>query len=362
LLPAIARVEDFVWLAERHGVVFQLSSAVELQDGARVAPQLAEALRQSRKNQVLSALSLSAELLRVLDLFEPAGLDAVAVKGPTLSLRTYGDSAARRYGDIDLLLRHSEIQRAGEILVAAGFVGSVSSRQMETGKTPGQYLFRRGDSGVLVELHTERTLRYFPQPVPIEDFLQRRITVALDNRPVPALALEDEFVLISIHGAKHFWERLMWIADIAAVVNRHPEIDWARVRKSAAAVGAERMVRLALFLATHFLRVPVPDEMKREVAADAACPRIAKKIETWLPYAGHEPPALAQRALFRLQMRGRVLAGARYLTRLSLSTTEEDWSSESEDSDESAAKSSSLRESLRRPFRLAKKYRRSPDS
>jgi len=41
---------------------------------------------------------------------------------------------------------------------------------------------------------------------------------------------------------------------------------------------------------------------------------------------------------------------------LSLSTTEEDWPS-----DQQSAKGS-LRDSLRRPFRLARKYRRNPNA
>jgi len=44
-------------------------------------------------------------------------------------------------------------------------------------------------------------------------------------------------VLNCIHGAKHFWERLMWPADIAAIVARHPEIAWERVRQAARSVG-----------------------------------------------------------------------------------------------------------------------------
>jgi hypothetical protein len=147
----------------------------------------------------------------------------------------------------------------------------------------------------------------------------------------------------------------MWIADVAAMVHHHPELDWNRVRQSAAQVGAGRMVRVALLLAERLLRVPVPAEMKREVAADSGCLLMITKIESWLPYAGYDPPRLAQRALFRLRMRGHLLAGARYLTRLSLSTTEEDWSRAPQ------SPAASLGETLRRPFRLAKKYRRNPD-
>ena len=112
------------------------------------------------------------------------------------------------------------------------------------------------------------------------------------------------------------------------------------------------MVRVALLLAERTLQAPIPAEMSTEIESDRACLRIVNKIESWLLYAGQQPPALLARALFRFQMRGRLLAGAGYLTRLTLSPTEEDWI---EGSNERAA---SLRESLRRPFRLARKYRR----
>ena len=349
-------------LAEKHGVVAQLIAGLESldvgphqPDSPRQIPSaLLPSLRDARKVQTVSALALSAELFRILDLLQNAKLDTAVIKGPSLALRAYGDAAARHYGDIDLLLRHSQVPQASQILTSAGFQAHVPPTAMLAGKTPGQYFFRRAQSGAVFELHTERTLRYFPRPLPVEDFFQRQTTLSLDGRQLPVLSAEDEFVLISIHGAKHFWERLMWISDVAAMVHRHPELSWTSVRQSAAAVGAERMLRIALLLAERLLRVPVPAEMKREVADDSACLPMVTKIESWLPYAGYDPPPLAQRALFRLRMRGHLLAGARYLTRLSLSTTEEDWSRDPQ------SPAASISETLRRPFRLAKKYRRNP--
>jgi hypothetical protein len=337
-------------------VVAQLSAALERQEESRVPRLLTDAVRQSRKNQTLSTLSLSAELFRILDLFQSASLDTAVVKGPGLSQRAYGNPASRDYGDIDILLRHSDVARASQLLIATGLEPRISDRELRSGKTPGQYFFRRHESGAAIELHTERTLRYFPRPLPIEAFFQRKTNVDIDGHAIPVLSLEDEFVFISIHGAKHFWERLMWIADIAAVVHRHPQLDWSRVRQTAAEVGAERMVRVAVLLAERLLRISMPVEMKRRVVADKSCASIVRKIESWLPYAGYEPPLLAQRALFRLRMRGHLLAGTRYLTRLSFSTTEEDWSPDAA----APSPASSLHEALRRPFRLAKKYRRNP--
>ena len=348
-----AGVSDaFLALAEVHGVAAQVASALRRARDLQLPPLLRDELRAHHRNQAVSTIALAAELFRILELFESARIEAAVVKGPVLSVRAFGDPAVRHYGDVDLLLRHSDVQRASEIVTGAGFVPRVSASDIAAGRTPGQYFFRRGESGAVIELHTERTLRYFPRPLPIEDFFRRKTAITLDGRRVPALSAEDEFVLISIHGAKHLWERLVWVSDIAATVHRRPALDWGRIRQSASAVGAERMIRVALLLAERILRTPVPEEMRREVDDDAACLHMVKKIESWLPYAGYDPPPIAERALFRLRMRGHLLAGAAYLTRLSLSTTEEDWSR----SRRSAA--ASLSETLRRPFRLARKYRK----
>lgn len=346
-------VARFVALAQSHGVTGYLTQKLRPGGGVlRFAELAQDALREARRRQSLATLALVGELFRVQEILQEARIPAVVVKGPVLSARAFGDPDARHYSDIDFLLCNADIARASRSLAAAGFQPRIPAEAIRAQKDPSQYMFRRAGTGCLIELHTERTMRYFPRGLPIEDFFLRKTTVAIDGRSVSALALEDELVLISIHGAKHFWERLMWISDVAALVHRHPEIDWTRVRRTAADVGAERMVRVALLLTERLLRVPVPAEMRREVDADGACLAIVKKIESWLPYAGQEPPQLVQRALFRFRMRGHLLEGARYLTRLSLSPTEEDWSA---DADGAAT---SLRESLQRPFRLAKKYRR----
>lgn len=172
----------------------------------------------------------------------------------------------------------------------------------------------------------------------------------VEGREIPALCLEDELVLNCIHGAKHFWERLMWPADIAAIVSRHPEIAWERVRQSAREVGAERMVHVGLLLAESLLGVPVPAAMAANTNADSAARDLVRQVEGWLPTAGYQPPSLRQRAMFRLKMGGGGLIGAAYLLRLSLSPTEEDWTEGGEE------RGSRVWEAIKRPFRLMRKY------
>jgi hypothetical protein len=352
LLAEVVDVNSLFCLADKHGIIGHLVSAIALIPETTISSPLLQALRDRYRQQSLFTLTIAAELFRIRDLLCPSSIEFAVVKGPVLAQRAYGDPAARSYSDLDLLVRSADIPRAVALLAAAGYESRIPVEAIRAGKIPGQYFFRGPRTNTIVELHTEKTLRYFPLPLPIEKYFQRRTSLLLDGQLLPALSLEDEFVLICIHGAKHFWERLMWISDVAAIVHRQPEIDWKRIQQSAVEVGAERMVRLALLLAERLLRAPMPLAMKNEVARDSSGARLAAQIENWLPFAGCATPPVAQRAFFRFRVAGSGVAGARYLTRLSFSPTEEDWLPESESA------SHRLAEILRRPFRLVKKYRR----
>ncbi|HET6929647.1 MAG TPA: nucleotidyltransferase family protein [Candidatus Acidoferrum sp.] len=339
-------------LAEEHGVLGVVTGRLK-ESGHAGMPAEAWAKLQSRMYaQHIFTLSMTAELFRILDTFEQAGIKTILVKGPIVSLLAYGDPAVRSYVDLDLLVRDTSILPASRILAGLAFDADVPEAAILAGKIPGEYLFRRSGGQQLVELHTERTFRYYPRSMRIEDLFARQRRISLEGREVSALSLEDEFVLNCIHGAKHFWERLMWPADIAAIVARHTEIVWERVVQAAKDVGAVRMVNVALLLAESLLGVPVPAEMAANAKADRAAIDLVRQVESWLPSAGYNPPPLIQRALFRQKMAGGGLEGMAYLVRLSLSPTEEDWAEGNED------RGSRVWESIKRPFRLMRKYGR----
>jgi putative nucleotidyltransferase-like protein len=145
---------------------------------------------------------------------------------------------------------------------------------------------------------------------------------------------------------------LMWIADVAALVSRQTDIDWERVADSARALGAERMVHAGLRLASDLLKTQLPGKVQEPALADVVAARLAKQCCQWLPAAGNAPPGLFERAVFRLRMRGGLIAAPAYLLRLSFSPTEEDWKDDGEGS------ANKFVEVVRRSFRLARKYGR----
>ena len=337
-------------LADEHSVQGLVMKRLEEIEFAGVPMSAREKLQNRMRAQHLFTLSMTAELFRILEDFSLAKIETILVKGPLISVLAYGDPAVRSYVDLDLLLRHRDIQSATGRMLAMGFAPHVPEATIRAGKIPGEYLFTRPGTQRIVELHTERTFRYYPKAMRVAELFVRSRRMLLESREVPALSLEDELVLNCVHGAKHFWERLMWVSDVAAVVAGHPEIDWDKARQAAADVGAERMLRVGILLGVTLFGVKPPPAMADDLRKDRMSERLCLQILAWLPYAGYEPPLLQRRVMYRMRIAGGGITGAAYLLRLSLSPTEEDWEEGTE------KRRSWLRDAVRRPFRLLRKY------
>ncbi len=330
-------------------LVLLIDRLEDLQQAA--PPETRETLREWQRRHTMSTLSLTTEMFRLLDHFAGLRIETLVTKGPALSVRCYGEPGMRQYGDLDLIVRDADMQRVTEAMIALGYAPKVPLSAIQASKFPGEYAFYRPATDLLVEFHTERTFRYHPRRLPIENLFARRSSVTIDGRAVPALSIEDELVLICIHGAKHFWERLMWIADVAALISKN-QVDWDRAMSAAREVGAEKILRLGLRLAMDVAGATLPEQLAAQVRADFSATRLAAQITKRLLAADARGMGIVERAAFRVKMRGGFWDGLAYLVRLSLSPTEEDWVAGAE------TERSWLRDALGRPLRLAKRHSR----
>lgn len=342
-------------LAEEHGLLAALSSAVAQTAEPSIPVVAQQKLKEFHRAQLIFSLGLTSELFRLLERLAAAKLETVVTKGPVLSVRCYGDPAMRQYTDLDLIVRTNDIQRSTEMMLGLGYEPRIPLQAIASRKIPGEYVFRRPDTGLLVEFHTEHTLRYYPRRLPLEKVLARKAWVCIDHRQVPALSVEDELVLICIHAAKHLWERLAWVADVAALLANNPNGNWQNARSSAEEVGAERMLRVGLRLAADLLRAPLPPEITAYVRSDTTAIQLAEQIAERLTMSDSLRTGILSRAAFRMKTRGGFFPGLAYLLRLSLSPTEDDWSSKP------GSNRPSVIDAIGRPFRLARKYQRSAE-
>jgi hypothetical protein len=152
---------------------------------------------------------------------------------------------------------------------------------------------------------------------------RRLIAVELCGRRVTTFSIEDTLVMLCVHGSKHFWERLLWILDVAQLV-RIQKVDWTLLKAIAAELDSTRVVLLGLYLAHDWFGSPLPAQLREEIRRDGAIRELAEKVGE--QFAGISGPTVGvvPRALLRIRMRDGIAQGLRHTWRLALSPTESD--------------------------------------
>jgi SAM-dependent methyltransferase len=323
---------DVVATATRNRVEALLERHLSAQGSGRVPPETMSSLRETAHVTGQRSLWSAGKMVELVDLFERGGVLAVPYKGPTLAARAYGNFALRPSGDLDFALRQRDVPRACQLLTGAGYRAEVDlSRERDSHffarGAVGQYCFFSSSRTVMVELHTEKTLRYFPVPLDWEGLSRRLEPVAIGGREVRTFSAEDTFILLCVHGAKHFWGRLSWICDLAELAQISRGVDWELTEELAARMSCRRMWMLGLWLARALLDAPLPQPVLQRVQADPVVAALGRKVQTQLFSRRQMLPGVSQRLLFRMQSHERIRQGIRQCVRTATRITEEDWRS-----------------------------------
>lgn len=288
---------------------------------------LAQSKNAARANTV-RCLYLVAELNKILELFQAQGIQSIPYKGPVLARQVYGEITLREFEDLDIILRQRDLPRAHEIMLGLGYRAKfpwILSPRAAASLVPGEYNYHDAERRIMVELHTEMTLRHFPVVPNLDHFSQKLVPVDLSGRQVQSFRPEDLLPILCIHGSKDFWERISWVADISELVQAYPQLDWDAVRRRAESLRAHRMLFLGLTLAARLLDAPAPLEIIQSTTSDGAIAAVAREVEERLLSHEFMPLDAADRFHFRRRLVPGALAGWRYAIRLAVVPAEEDW-------------------------------------
>src|SRR5579883_220899 len=250
---------DLIWnSAAVHGLTPLLCKHIEECAGHLLPRELRERLAREFRACACHNLRLTAELLRVLEGLGRNQVCAAPYKGPVLAELAYGDIALRDFCDLDLLVPQRQIAAARQTLRGLGFEPELRDPPGPDcdRRIPGQYVYR-DSAGIMLELHTELTLRYFPKTIEIDEICDRRRAVNLAGRQVLTFSPEDTLLFLMVHGSKHIWERVGWIADLAALLEREP-LDWGVLLYRANVWGVSRMVLIGAGLCGELFDTNLP--------------------------------------------------------------------------------------------------------
>src|SRR5207249_3213245 len=113
-------------------------------------------------------------------------------------------------------------------------------------------------SGVSIDVHWRLVPTYFASAFDEPDGWESLRTVTLAGRRVHTLAPEPLLLFLCPHGAKHMFERLGWICDVARFLIVTPDLDWPAILAPARRTRALRQLLLGIRLAADLLSAPLP--------------------------------------------------------------------------------------------------------
>lgn len=267
-------------------------------------------------------LTHARELVRLLGALETGGVEALAYKGPTLAAHAYGDLALRQFGDLDLLVRPSDAERAVALLAEQGYggapwpQGAAVARHLERVHV---HALRNANDSIEVELHWAFMPHEFSFDTDLDSWWRRMERRPFAGMSVRALPAEELLLVLCAHGCRHLWVRLKSVCDIAALISREERLDWRRAFRVAEAAGARRILALGLALARDLVGGGLPPEVSRLVDAEPAVRALVAHVRERLFDDEMCQPASAAAQLFYLRSRERwsdkASHGTRYLRR-----------------------------------------------
>jgi hypothetical protein len=183
-------------------------------------PEIAGKLKEFSARIADQSQSLAGESARLHMLFDKAGIPIVFFKGATLAMLAYWALDLKHGRDIDLLIDPDSVQRGIAVLRIAGYepvhaIPAAPALFRKWISTAKDFEFIHRTRRIVVELHWSLVQNVFQSAQFRKYACTREVRIA-EGVSLPTLSDEGLFVYLCVHGARHGWFRLKWLADLSA--------------------------------------------------------------------------------------------------------------------------------------------------
>lgn len=246
-------------LAKRHRVIGFLHHGLTAA-GIVHPPKLAPHYQQMRLRNLL----LFREAVWIAESLAEAGIPAAFLKGIVLAELAYADQGVKQTIDNDLLVAPENVIATVELLEARGYrlidpPGITPDRLPLLIDLIKECQLKHPETEAIIDLHWRmHTLRYLLEE---PDVATDTEVVMVSDRPVPTLLGDTLMIYLAIHGARHCWARLKWLADFNALLVKLDDAQIASMRARARQAGVDPCMDSALAQCHRLLGTEVPDDV-----------------------------------------------------------------------------------------------------
>jgi hypothetical protein len=314
-------IDDADWTAivERalhHGVASFVCRALVRSPAAAVA-QIVDAAAGYLESAEQRGATALAQLADILDALERDGIAAIPFKGAVLGAMAHASASVRESRDIDVLVHRGDMSAAVASLRRLGYRPDETFPSRITDACYESYgqdiLF--ADGRLPVEPHCAFAPRALCARIDMDGVWRRARPFDLEGRQVCALSLEDTLLLACLHGSKEKWWRLLWVADVAALIHRHRDIDWEALLARASTAGIRRMVLLGVALARELFESSLPPGIASMIDEDRVCGALVAASVHHLFAADAAVGSVHRVSSYHLRARERIADRVRYVWR-----------------------------------------------
>jgi hypothetical protein len=211
-----------------------------------VTPTQRERAEWLHVEALAGVLALERLLLETVEVLREHGVEPRVLKGPVLAHVDYPEPSWRTFGDVDLLVRGDDFEKAAEVLASLGH------RRRNPEPRPGfDRRYSKGTSfvtrdGLELDLHRSFTMGPFGVRLAVDALWSSSESYRMAGHRLEALAAEERFVHACYHavlGDAH--PRLMPLRDVAQLALGH-HLDADRIHRLTRRSGGEAVVARAV--------------------------------------------------------------------------------------------------------------------
>lgn len=196
-----------------------------------------------------------------------ANIDFIMVKGLDVATRYYEKPWLRSFGDIDILIRGTHLEKTYNEFMKNEFFEesriSTKFSQSEVSSILGHCVriseavtFNRRSN--CVDVHPVDDLKF-------DALLKSSIRREILGQSYAALSERDNLVLLLGHGQKHNWHKIRWIVDIFLILKKLSEVELLEHYKYCKAHGVSRSLEMCLLLSNYLFDFTVSEKISREI-------------------------------------------------------------------------------------------------
>jgi hypothetical protein len=297
--------------APQQGVMQSVYHALVPAYASHLPPAIHDLMSCEVRGNAVRNSYLASEAVRLCRLLEKHGVQALVLKGPALAADVYGDLTLRQFNDLDLLVRHADLSAVVAALALDGFHTKPPLNRIPGQSSSWEVTLVR-DGGLFdLDLHWRLSPPYFPFTPEGDQLWSRAVEVDLGVGRVATLCPEDLMLFLCAHGAKHGWQSLSGVCDVAHAASAH-DYDWNRMAAYSRSLGSLRIMLLGVLLAHDLLGAMIPGALINAARAEPAVTRGARAFCRYFYNLGADGPGLHQRWSIPLSMIPQWSARIRY--------------------------------------------------